>query len=208
MPTGSSDVSSTPTIDFMLDFLSPFGYLARGRLLAIAQKHGARVHYHPIDLVAVKRAVGNTGPSNRDIPAKIAYLTEDLQRWAQRYGLPMVRTLPGANTGRMNRGLLLAMDRDRADDYVRLAWDCVWRDGLDPGLEETLAELCRRLDWERNEFMAFVDGDDAMQRYAAENANALAQGVFGVPTFLVGRQMFWGNDRLDFLEEHLASIVA
>lgn len=198
---------SVPTVDFMLDFLSPFGYLARGRLLAIAERYGARVRYHPIDLVAVKRAVGNTGPSNRDIPAKIAYLTDDLQRWARRYDIPMVRTLPGANTGRMNRGLLLATDHDRADDYVRLAWDCVWRDGLDPGLQETLVELCQRLGWEPEEFLAFVDSDATLQRYADENASAIARGVFGVPTFLVGTQMFWGNDRLDFLEEHLAAVV-
>jgi 2-hydroxychromene-2-carboxylate isomerase len=126
-------VHSAPTIDFILDFLSRFGYLARWRLLAIAQKYGARIHHHQIDLVAVKQAVGNMGPANRDIPAKVAYLTDDLQRWARRYGLPMTRTLPGADTGRMNCGLLLAMDRDRADEYARLAWDCVWRDGLYPG---------------------------------------------------------------------------
>jgi 2-hydroxychromene-2-carboxylate isomerase len=193
-------------IDFYLDFLSPFGYLARQRVVDMATRHGVSVCYHPVDLVELKKAAGNTGPPNRAIPPKIAYLTEDLQRWARRYGLPMERTLAGANTARMNKGLLLAIDRGEADDYACNAWDLVWRDGQDPGLLETLHELAARQRWSPEELLAFVDGTVAERRYRQEAEDAAGLGVFGVPTFIAAGQMFWGNDRLDFLEEHLSSL--
>jgi 2-hydroxychromene-2-carboxylate isomerase len=194
-------------IDFYLDFISPFGYLARGRLLAIAGTYGAEICYHPVDLAHIKRAAGNLGPSNRDIPPKCAYLTQDLQRWAARYRIPIVRQLPGPNTSRLNKGVLLAQERERAPEYVRHAWDCVWRDGLDPGSQETLDELGNRMRWEVRDFLAHVDSPAMQLRYELESTAASGRGVFGVPTFVIGEQMWWGNDRLEFLEEHLASIA-
>jgi 2-hydroxychromene-2-carboxylate isomerase len=191
-------------IDFYLDFMSPFGYLARDRLLGIADRYGATVTLHPVDIPFLKRAAGNTGPSNRQIPPKIVYLTEDLQRWARRYGLQMVRDLPGPDTARFNTGLLLARDLNRERDYVKHAWDCVWRDGLDPGLDSSVAELVSRMNWRLEDFLAFVESDAAKARYQESNESAAKRGVFGVPIFTVGDQMWWGNDRLFFLEEYLS----
>jgi 2-hydroxychromene-2-carboxylate isomerase len=190
-------------IDFYLDFISPFGYLARPRLIAIAEKYGAQISYRAVDLQQLKRAAGNTGPSNRDIPPKLAYLTEDIQRWAKRYGVTAVRTLPGPNTSRLNRGLLFARNPDEARDYVRHAWDCVWRDGRDPGLAETVAELAERMGWRQGDLVAFIDSSSTQERYSWESAAAVQRGVFGVPTIMVGEHMWWGNDRLDFVEEYL-----
>lgn len=194
-------------IDFYLDFMSPFGYLARGALLKVAARHGAEVVYHPVDLVRLKRAAGNTGPSNREIPPKIVYLTEDLQRWAKRYGIKMVRELPGPDSSRLNKGFFFAQGQDQAAEYVRHAWDCVWRDGLDPGLTATVAEAARRMQWNGDDFLAFVASEAAQQRYEVEIAAAIQRGVFGIPTFVIADQMWWGNDRLDFLEEYLASVA-
>src|SRR4051812_4614575 len=123
------------TIDFYLDFISPFAYLARARFANIAHAHGLSVVYHPVDVFRIKAAVGNTGPSNSKIPAKLAYMTKDRERWADFYGLKIAKTLAGANTDTFNRGLFLAIDRNRADAYVEHALDCIWRDGLDPGLK-------------------------------------------------------------------------
>ncbi|MGE0115055.1 MAG: 2-hydroxychromene-2-carboxylate isomerase [Steroidobacteraceae bacterium] len=195
------------TIDFYLDFMSPFGYLARAALLRIATKYGADIAYHPVNLVRLKRAAGNTGPSNREIPPKIAYLTEDLQRWAKRYGIQMARELAGPDSSRLNKGFFFARDKNQATDYVRHAWDCVWRDGLDPGLTTTVSEAARRMQWNVDDFLAFVESETAQQQYEAENIAAIQRGVFGIPTFVIGDQMWWGNDRLDFLEEYLAATV-
>jgi 2-hydroxychromene-2-carboxylate isomerase len=196
---------SRPIIDFYLDFISPFGYLARHRLSQIVTDHACVIRYHPIDLTKIKLAAGNNGPSNRNIPPKIRYLTTDLQRWARRYEIPMVETLAGPATEKMNKGLLWAIDLRVADEYVRQAWDCVWRHGRDPGDIRTLENLATSMGWRADDFIAFVDSEPAAQRYEAENQQAIGIGVFGVPTFLIDGEMFWGNDRLDFLEEYLAA---
>jgi len=192
-------------IDFYLDFISPFGYLARHALDRIVEKYAAEVSFHPVDLMRLKRAAGNTGPANRDVPLKYAYLTEDIQRWAMRYQVPMVRYLPGPDTRRLNLGLFLAKDEGRAAEYVRHAWDCVWRDGLDPGVITTILELATRMRWSADDLLAYVEAPSTQQRYDEENEAATRRGVFGVPTFTVGDAMWWGNDRLDFLEQHLAT---
>jgi 2-hydroxychromene-2-carboxylate isomerase len=196
-------VKKATRIDFYLDFISPFGYLARHALSAITAKYGAELSYHPVDIVLLKRAAGNTGPSNRDIPAKCAYLTEDIQRWAKRYRIPMARSLPGSDTSRLNKGLFLAQDELRASEYVQHAWECVWRDGLDPGIAKTLAELATRMRWNFADFTAYVESTKAQQRFEDEIRAATRHGVFGVPTFIIGDAMWWGNDRLDFVEQHL-----
>jgi len=193
-------------IEFYLDFITPFGYLARARLLEIAAKYGHDVIYRPVDIAQLRANAGNTGPSNSAIPAKLAYFTRDRERWAEYYGMPIVHTLGGFATGVLNRGLYLAIDRVEADRYAEEAWACIWRDGLDPGSPDTEAEMERRMGWSANELAAFARAPETEARYAAEIASASARDVFGVPTFMIGEEMWWGNDRLDFLDRHLASI--
>lgn len=193
------------TIDFYLDFISAFGFLARGRLLEIARKFDQSVAYHPVDIKRIRLAAGNTGPSTSQIPSKLKYMTTDFLRWAEHYGLKMVGTPGGADTGVFNRGLYLAIDRNEADDYVRHAWNCVWRDGLDPGASDSHRELEARMGWRAGELNAFADRQETQDRYAEEIEAASRRGVFGVPTFVIGDDMWWGNDRLDFLERRLAA---
>jgi 2-hydroxychromene-2-carboxylate isomerase len=193
------------TLDFYLDFISPFGYLARARVLDIAKKHGLTVTYRPIDIFHVKTAAGNTGPSNSQIPAKLAYMTKDRERWADLYGLKIAKTLAGFKTAVYNRGLFLALDRKQADAYVEHAYACVWRDSIDPGAESGERELEKRMGWKVGELSAFANSAEATTRFDAENAAAVKRGVFGVPTFVIGDEMWWGNDRVDFMERWLAA---
>jgi 2-hydroxychromene-2-carboxylate isomerase len=190
------------TIDFYLDFISPFAYLAYFRLLEIAERYGASIAYHAIDLTAAKRAAGNTGPPNRAIPPKIRYLIKDLQRWAKRYGVPL--NLPSsfdATSG--NVGLPWARAKGREAEYIANVWDVIWGKGGDPADRKLLRSAVEAAGLPGDEFEAAIDSAELKVAYERENAQAQARGVFGVPIFFVDDEMFWGNDRLDFLEEHL-----
>ncbi len=191
-------------IDFYLDFISSFGYLARGRLLDIARRFDQTVVYHPVDIKRIRLAAGNTGPSNSAIPAKLKYMTTDFLRWANLYGLKMVSSLGGFDTGVLNRGVYLAIERGQAEAYVEHAWASVWRDGLDPGASSTKADLDAIMGWKAGELDAYANDPTILARYMTEIEGASSRGVFGVPTFMIGDEMWWGNDRLDFLESHLA----
>lgn len=192
-------------IDFYLDFVSSFGYLARHRLAGIASRYGEEIRYHPVEIGRLRALAGSTGPSNGQIPLKLAYFTKDFMRWADRYGISMTSKLGGYQTNVLNRGVYLAIERGQADAYVEAAWNCVWRDGLDPAALSTEAGLERAMGWATGELAAFGSRPDIVDRFNAETEAASARGIFGVPTFFIGDEMWWGNDRLDFLESYLAA---
>jgi 2-hydroxychromene-2-carboxylate isomerase len=146
---------------------------------------------------------GNAWPPNLAIPPKIRYLMTDLKRWAARYGLPFGSVPKGKDTKRINIGTLLAQDRGLAREYVRKGYELVWGQGDDPNSDELLTTLAASLGWNAGEFLAYVSSDEAEARYEAEFSQAVERGVFGVPIMIVGDEMWWGNDRLGFLEEYL-----
>lgn len=203
---GALTVERSPpsrVLDFYFDFMSPFAYLAHTQLPVLAAKYGLRIDYHAIDLPAAKLAAGNTAPPNVSIPVKLRYLVTDMQRWAKRYGVPLVfpQTL---KSGRLNRGIYFAVDRRCAEDYVRAAWLPTWGEGGDMDDEALIQGVARSMGWDAAEFLGFIDSSEAHKRYALDNRDAQARGVFGAPTMMLGEQMWWGNDRLGFLEEYLA----
>ncbi len=193
-------------IDFFFDFLSPFGYLANAKLPGIAKKYGAAIHYHPIDILLAKLAAGNYGPSTREIPAKARYIRQDRLRWAARYQVPMVAALNGTRTPRMNMGVFYAARAGMTEVYVNAAYHQVWGVGADPEDDAVLAALAREFGWDAQAFLAYVNSPQAGEEYAQSRREAHGRGVFGAPIMIVDDQMFWGNDRLDFLEKHLAGM--
>lgn len=191
-------------LDFYFDFLSPYAYLASHRLAEIAEKHNLQVVYHPIDLNQAKAAIGNVGPANRDLPIKLKYLAKDLTRWAARYGIPL-EFVPNFNTELLNAGLFYAGRECREAEYVRSAYRLTWGAGRAPDDVEVLEELAREMGWSPSDFMAYIRSEEASRAYQASTEDAISRHVFGVPTMLMGGEMWWGNDRLDFLEERLNS---
>jgi 2-hydroxychromene-2-carboxylate isomerase len=192
---------------FFFDFMSPYAYLAAQRLVGLAERYGREIEYCPVNLAKAKLAVGNTGPANRDIPSKHRHLRIDLQRWAKLYGVPLV---PPRSYGsdRLNRGTFFALDRGMGRRYVLSAWHLVWGCGGAMDAPELLREVCRELGWNPELFAAYVDSPEAEERYAASQQHAHNHGVFGVPTMWIDGEMWWGNDRLHFVESHLAAALA
>ena len=194
------------TIDFYFDFLSPFAYLARHRLTQIADRHDCAIAWHAIDLAQTKLAAGNTGPGNRDMPVKLDYMKTDLARWATEYAVSF-NWVGNYASRQMNIGALYARERGVEAQYVRDAFHAGWGAGgrLDDPL--VLAALAGGLGWRPPDFLGFVDSPAAAAAHHAETAAAIARGVFGVPSMMVGDELWWGNDRLFMLERHLAGMT-
>jgi 2-hydroxychromene-2-carboxylate isomerase len=192
------------TIAFYFDFLSPYSYLAHQELPKLAARCGCAVEYRPVSLAELKLRAGNTGPSTRDMPIKHKYARTDLARWANRYGVPL-KPPKSSDSARLNRGAFFAIDRNQARDYVARAWAKTWGGGGDMADEALLAEVARELGWDAAAFLAFTVSPSADARYKASTDEAHKRGVFGVPSFVVGDEMWWGNDRMQFLEEFLGT---
>jgi 2-hydroxychromene-2-carboxylate isomerase len=191
------------TIDFYFDFISPFSYLAHHELPDLAARHGYTLDYHAADLAELKRLAANTGPRITAMPLKLRYSRIDQQRWADRYGIPIKPPTGSHDSSWLARGTFYAADRGRARDYVSNVWSKMRRDGRDIAEEAFRRDVARDLGWDADEFVAFTQSEAAQSRYAASTKAAHARGVFGVPTMMIGEEMWWGNDRLDFLEEFL-----
>jgi 2-hydroxychromene-2-carboxylate isomerase len=196
------------TIDFYFDFISPFSYLAHQRLPDLAARYGYALAYHAASLADLKNLAGNTAPRVTQIPLKLRYSRVDQKRWADRYGVPIKPPEGSHDSSWLNRGFFFAEDRGRQSDYVTNAWSKLRRDGRDMIDEKTWRDIANELAWQPDEFVAFVRSEVSRQRYVASTQQAHERGAFGVPTMLIGEEIWWGNDRLDFLEEFLKSSTA
>jgi 2-hydroxychromene-2-carboxylate isomerase len=190
------------TVDFYFDFMSPYAYLAHHRLVGMTRRLGWEMVYRPVDLAQAKLAAGNTGPANREIPIKHRYLRTDLKRWAALYGVPFAAP-SGYGSERVNRGTFYAIDRNCAEAWVTLAWRRIWGEGAAMNSDELLGEIGQSMGWDVQDLLRYTESEAAIQRLRASNETATQRGIFGVPTMAIGDEIWWGNDRLDFVERHM-----
>lgn len=189
-------------IDFYFDFISPFSYLAHIKLPGLAKKYGYEIDYHPIDIPAAKIAAGNYGPSNREIPAKIKVLLKDLERWARRYNVSF-KFPPALNCEALNAGTLFAKEKGAAEAYVAHVYDCVWGQGQDPTDTSLWKDIAEKLGWSANEFIDFVSSVEGRTAFRKACVEAHQRGVYGAPMMMIDDEIWWGNDRLDFVEDYM-----
>jgi len=186
-------------VDYYFDFMSPYAYLGCSQIPRLIATYDAAFVGHAFDMWAARLAAGNTGPSNRDMPARARVLMADVARWAQRYELPLA-TPKGFDTARLNRGFTVAQKYGAEVKYMTGAFHRLWGLGGDPLDNTLLIEAAADAGLDGEAVLRESDTPEAKSLYAAGSAEAQARGVFGAPMFAVGDQMFWGNDRLDFVE--------
>jgi 2-hydroxychromene-2-carboxylate isomerase len=196
------------TVEFYYDLVSPYSYLAHREVSRICRENGAGLSLKPMLLGAVHNAVGLQAPIETE--AKARYQAEDIQRWAGSYGLPMSFPDPFPfRTLKTMRAAMFLKDRGELEAFTREAFALYWEEGGAPkGLEETdedgpVSEAARRAGADAEEVLAGASAPEAKEALKAATGEAVGRGVFAAPMFFVGDEMFWGNDRLDFVEEAL-----
>lgn len=191
-------------VDFYFDFGSPTSYLAWTQLPGITQAAGAELRWHPILLGGVHKATGNQSPAL--VPAKGAWMNRDMERYAVRYQVPFVNNpyFP-INTMHLMRGAVgYRMHKPASfDAYVTTIYRAMWADGLNLGDQAVLAEVLQRGGLDPNEFLAFIQDPAVKEELRADTEASVKRGIFGAPTMFVGDEMYFGQDRLDFVREAL-----
>ena len=191
------------TIEFLFDYGSPFSYLANLQLPGFAKRNGAAVTYRPILLGGVLKATGNSSPMT--VAAKARYFAVDMRRWAARYGV-MLKLNPYpfmANTLPLMRGAVAAQRLGVFAAYHDAIYRAAWAEGLDLGERAVITGVLQRAGVNFAEVSAAAEGQEVKDELRRNTEDAVARGAFGAPTFFVGDEMFWGNDRFDFIEEAL-----
>jgi 2-hydroxychromene-2-carboxylate isomerase len=196
------------TVEFYYDLVSPYSYLAHREVSRICQERDAELVLRPMLLGAVHNAVGLQAPI--ETKAKARYQAKDIRRWAEHYGLPMTFPDPFPfRTLKTMRAAMFLKDRGELEAFTREAFALYWEEGGAPkGLEEAdedgpVSEAARRAGADPDEVLAGASAPEAKGALKVATGEAVGRGVFGAPAFFVGEEMFWGNDRLDFVEEAL-----
>jgi len=191
-------------VEFYFDVGSPAAYLAWTQMPALCKSAGGTLEYRPMLLGGVFQATGNQSPMN--IPAKSAYMKEDLARFAQRYGVPFrhnphfpINTLM---LMRIAAGLQLR-DPDKLVPYVDAVYRAIWVDGKDMNDPQVVASVLEQAGFDAGALVALASDPEVKDHLKSLTAIAVERGVFGAPAFFIGGQLYWGQDRLDFVKQAL-----
>ena len=196
----------TRTIDLYFDFPSPYAYLAHTQLPRIAAEHGAAIVYHPFRILELMKIVGNR-PTTIECKNKSKYAGADLQRWVKRYKVDFSRN-PHSKSfdfAELDRGALVAIKDGRGAEYVTAVFAAIWGKPEDLSQRSVLIDVLRRAGFDAQRLLERASADPVIAQLEAETKAAAERGVFGAPTMFVGDQMYFGNDRFDFVIEALRS---
>ena len=191
-----------PRVEYFFDYVSPFAYLADTQLPALAQRTGAEIVHRPFFLGGVMQATKNSPPIT--VPNKGRYMFVEIQRWAKRYGVPANPNphFP-VNTLTAMRVAVAALGEPRFGDLHRALFRAVWVDGKNLADEAVLEATVAAAGLDAAALLPRAKEQAAKDALRRNTEEAVERGAFGAPTFFVGDEMFWGNDRLDFVEEAL-----
>lgn len=192
------------TVEFYFDFGSPASYLAWTQLPALAAQSGAQLVYRPVLLGGIHKATNNTSPAA--IPAKGAWMQVDLARFARRYGVEFVHNphFP-INTLTLMRGATGMQMQDDASflRYVEVVFRAMWAQPQNMADPATVRAVIEAGGLDASLLLQLTESPGVKEKLKQDTEAAVARGLFGAPTMFVGDDMFFGQDRLDFVREAL-----
>jgi 2-hydroxychromene-2-carboxylate isomerase len=188
---------SQAPVDFWFSIGSTYTYLSVMRLAAVERAAGVSFRWRPFNVRAVMIEMNNIPFAGK--PSKLAYMWRDLARRAQLRGLDYAGPppYPLKDLARANRVALVAMREDWGADYVRAAYRRWFLEGKDASADDNVQASLAEVGQDAARIIAGADADETVAALAAETETAKSLGVFGSPTFAVGGELFWGDDRLE-----------
>jgi 2-hydroxychromene-2-carboxylate isomerase len=187
-----------PAIDFFLEFASTYSYPAAMRIEAVAAAADVTVRWRPFLLGPIFGAQGwNTSPFNLQ-PAKGRYMWRDLARICADLGLPFRQPEPFPQNGLLAaRVALVGLDEGWGQEFARAVYRAEFGEGRQIADRAVIADILNAIGVAPEPVLAAARSDAVKARLRAETDAAQRLGIFGAPTFVVGRELFWGNDRLE-----------
>jgi 2-hydroxychromene-2-carboxylate isomerase len=191
--------AARPTVEFFFDFMSPTSYLAHTQLPQIADRVGAQIVWRPMLTLQLHELTGNRSPTA--VPNKARWIFQDMLRFAGRYGVPLVinPNLPFEMKDALH-GALVALERSEIERYCAVLFPAVWAEKVDVDDRAALAERIAAAGLDAEAILARIDEPEIAAALDANTREAAERGAFGAPTFFVGNEMHFGQDRLDFVE--------
>jgi 2-hydroxychromene-2-carboxylate isomerase len=195
------------TIDYFFATVSPYAYLGHDRLVALAQQHGAQIVVKPMNLGEIFPVSGGL-PLSKRAPQRQAYRLVELSRWSQFLGKPInIKPKFFPVNGDLAAYWIIATLETGTPQALALAGAvgrALWEQERDIADHATVAAIAGECGLDAAKLGARANEPDIAARYGALTQEAIARGIFGAPTYVFQDELFWGQDRLDFLGRKLA----
>lgn len=184
-------------IDFWFTMGSTYSYLSVMRLGQVTKESGISFRWRPFHLLVILQEMRHTPFADK--PAKSRYMWRDIERRGAMYGIPALlpAPYPAKHSIMANLVAIVGMREGWGPDFVRAAYRRWFQRGEETGSEPNLSGSLRDIGQDLNRVLAAANANEAHEQLMSETAVARELGIFGSPTFVVGRELFWGDDRLE-----------
>ena len=176
---------------------STYTYLTVNRVESLACQHGVSLRWRPFSVRSIMIEQNNRPFVGK--PVKLAYMWRDVERRAMRHGVPFngIPDYPNDPEELATRVALVAAKEGWCPDFAKAAYACWFLENKDPGNVDNLFPLLAGLGRNPQDVVATANGDEIRNEYRTTTEAARAMGIFGSPTFVCGKEIFWGDDRLE-----------
>ncbi|HEX2655557.1 MAG TPA: 2-hydroxychromene-2-carboxylate isomerase [Xanthobacteraceae bacterium] len=195
------------SIDYYFSMASPWAYIGHQPFMAIARQHGVTVRFKPVSLANVFAETGGL-PLPKRHPARQRYRIVELQRWREKRGLKFSlhpKHWPFDNKLADRFVIAMTMEGHDPDRFLSRAFPAVWAEERNLGDEATLIDIANAAGMPGAELLKTAKSDAAEAIYNKHYEEAVAGDVIGSPCYVLDGEVFWGQDRLDLLNDALAS---
>tara|TARA_X000000368_G_C22750212_1_gene588030 strand:+ start:57 stop:644 length:588 start_codon:yes stop_codon:yes gene_type:complete len=191
------------SFSFFFDFSSPYAYLAHKQIRIIEKENAIKIIYKPILLGGLHKLSNITAAAY--IPAKTKYIIRDCKIIAEKFKISFkFNTHFPINSLSIMRGALYAIKKEKLEDYCDQFFNAYWRDNVNLSDDIMINSLLKKLNIDQNDFNKSISSQNVKDELIKLTNEAYEKGVFGAPTFIVNKKLFWGQDRLEFVLKEAA----
>ena len=189
------------SIDFYFDFISPYSFLAHKRIRKIEKTENIKFTYKPILLGGLHNLIGITAPAF--INSKAKFMFRDCKMVSRKFNIKFkFNPLFPINSLNLMRGLL-SVKNGLKNTYIDLFFDAYWQDALNLNDEKIIFSILKKIKINKSNFLKNIKDQKIKDKLKQLTQNAYKKDIFGAPTFVVNKKIFWGQDRLDYaLDEY------
>lgn len=194
------------TIDYYLTLNSPWAYMGSQRFAEIVARHGAEVRVKPVNFGEIFPRTGGQ-PLPKRAPERQAYRMMELKRWSKHLGIPIhlePKFFPAAEQTAAGMVIAAGESGGKPLELAQAFGRAVWEEERNIADEETCKSIARETGHDAEALLARTKAESMPQHYAALTEEAISRGVFGAPSYVYKDEIFWGQDRLDFLDRALS----
>ena len=186
----------TKSIDFYFDFVSPYSFLAHKRIRRIENVDNIKFIYKPILLGGLHNLIGITAPAF--INQKAKFMVRDCKMVANKFNIKFIfnSEFP-INSVNLMRGLL-SVSSNKKNSYINNFFDAYWKDGLNLNKQKIIINVLKKCKINNDDFQKIIKNQNIKNKLKKLTQDAYKKNIFGAPTFVVNKKIFWGQDRLEY----------